>query len=527
MDKEGFYNIKNSFMIRFMVTKEELKALPLKVQDHLKSLEDENELLREKLRLALYRKFGRSSEKLDPAQLEFFTEQRQEVESVCEPETITVPSYNKKKPGRKPLDPNLPREEIIHDLPEEEKVCACGYHLSKVDETISERLQIIPEQVYVEQHIRPKYACRNCEGSGDEEKPVFRQAPAAPSILPGSILTPGLLAFILVNKYCDHLPFYRQEERFKRIGVNIRRQNMSSWMIKVYQNLKIMEEHFHRKIKEGPVIQMDETPVQVMNEPERADTQKSYMWLARGGPPENLLVIYKYYETRHSQHVKDFLEGFSGYLQTDGYQGYEAALKDNESIIHVGCLAHARRKFKEAKTSKKKGSSAHMALTMIQKIYRLETVLRNKEMDKVEFLEKRRKEAAPLLGELKSWLDDKSVKIRPSSDTGEAVRYTLGQWEKIIRYLDSPYLTPDNNGAQRAVRPFVLGRKNWLFSGSPDGADASCFFFSLIETAKLNDLDPYWYLKWVFEQAAIMGAEIRAEALLPWNMDRSLVGKSL
>jgi transposase len=469
-----------------MITPEELKALPQKIQDHLKSLEKENaflgdriETLEEKLRLALYRKFGRTSEKLDPSQLEFFTENEDEkAEIVLEPETVTVAAHTKKKPGRKPLGDNLPRKEIIHDIPEEEKICACGCKLSMIDETVSERLQIIPEQVYVEKHIRPKYACRNCEGSGDEDKPVFRQAPAPPSILPGSILTQGLLAFILVNKYCDHLPFYRQEERFKRIGAYISRQNMSSWMIKVYEILKSLEECFHKKIIEGPVIQMDETTLQVMNEPDREDAQKSYMWLARGGPPETPLVIYQYHETRHSHHAKDFLEGYSGYLQTDGYRGYETALKGNDSIIHVGCLAHARRKFSDAtKASKKKGGSAHLALSMIQKIYRIESVLRDEDITEEEFLMKRKEQAGPLLEDFKSWLDDKALKIRPNSNTGQAISYTLGQWEKIIRYLNSPYLTPDNNGAERAVKHFVVGRKTGYSLVAPPGLVLPVFSF--------------------------------------------------
>jgi transposase len=511
-----------------MITPEELKALPQSVQDHLKSLEMDNEILREKLRLALYRKFGRSSEKLDPSQLEFFAEQEEKSEDSEEPETIAVAGHTKKKPGRKPLSDNLPRQEIIHDISQEEKTCACGSELSKIDETVSERLQIIPEQIYVEKHIRPKYACRNCEGSGDEEKPVFRQAPAAPSLLPGSIMTPGLLAFILVNKYCDHLPFYRQEVRFKRIGAQISRQNMSNWMIKAYEVLKTLEDLFHKKIKEGPVIQMDETTLQVMKEPNRENNQKSYMWLARGGPVETPLVIYRYHETRHSRHAQEFLEGYSGYLQTDGYRAYETALKDNGSITHVGCLAHARRKFNEAALgSKKKSGSANIALRMIREIYRVESMLREQDLSHDDFLAMRRAHVMPLLDNFKSWLDDKALKIRPVSHMGKAVAYTLGQWDKIIRYLDSPYLTPDNNGAERAVKPFVVGRKNWLFSGSPVGADASCFFFSLIETAKQNDLEPYWYLKWVFERAARMGDDIKPEELLPWNMDRELVGKPL
>jgi len=188
-----------------------------------------------------------------------------------------------------------------------------------------EQLQVIPEQISVEQHVRPRYACRHCEGSGDEDKPLFRIAPAPPSILPGSIVTSGFLAFILVNKFCDHLPFYRQKKRFERIGAHLSRQNMSNWMNKAYLALQFFEDLFKAKIKEGPVIQMDETTVQVLGKEERPDTSKSYMWVARGGPPKTPLVFYEYQETRNYSYAKDFLAGYSGYLQTDGYPGYETA----------------------------------------------------------------------------------------------------------------------------------------------------------------------------------------------------------
>ena len=377
----------------------------------------------------------------------------------------------------------------------------------------------------MEQHIRPKYACRHCEGSGDEDKPVFRIAPAPPSILPGSIVTSGLLAFILINKFCDHLPFYRQEKRFERIGAYISRQNMSNWMNKVYQSLQFLEDMFKEKIKEGPVLQMDETTVQVLGEDNRPDTSNSYMWLARGGPPRTPLVIYEYHETRSSQHAKDFLSGYSGYLQTDGYQGYEIALKDNDSIVHVGCLAHARRKFVEASKASKKAGSAQIAVKKIRKIYRIEEELRTENLDEQDFLDQRQMKVKPLLNDLKDWLDEKAVKIRPQSATGKAVAYTLGQWEKIVRYLDSPYLTPDNNAAERAIKPFVVGRKNWLFAGSPNGAKASSLFYSLIETAKENNLNPYGYLKWLFDQVAGLKGHNDREKLLPWNCDREKILK--
>jgi transposase len=502
----------------------EIQALPENAQEYIQSLETKVELLTEELRLALLKRFGRSSEKLVPEQPELFEETPVESEVETEQdEYVSVPAHKRKKGGRKPLDPNLPREIIIHDIPEEEKLCGCGAELVKIDEVVTERLQVIPEQLYVERHIRPKYACRHYEGSGDEEKPVFRIAPAAPSILPGSIVTSGLLAFILVNKFCDHLPFYRQEKRFERIGVRISRHDMSNWMSKVYEKLSFMEELFKKKLKEGPVIQMDETTVQVLNEPERPDTRKSYMWLARGGPPKAPLVFYEYHETRSSEHAKNFLDGYSGYLQTDGYKGYDAALKENEDIIHVGCLAHARRKFVEAAGASKKAGSAEIAIKKIRDIYLIEKELREKGLEEEEFAAQRKAEAGPLLEDLKIWLDDKAEKIRPTSLTGEAVRYTLGQWEKIVRYLECAHLTPDNNAAERGIKPFVVGRKNWLFAGSPDGAKASSLFFSLIETAKENNLNPYGYLKWIFDQAAVMDEHFDRENLLPWNCDREEV----
>jgi transposase len=507
------------------VEREELQALPEHVQQYIHSLENKVDSLTEELRLALHRKFGRSSEKIDPSQQDLFEEDVPSEEESNSEEQITVPAHRRTKKGRKPLDSSIPREDIIHDIPEEEKICGCGHMLVKVDEVISERLKHIPEQIYVERHIRPKYACKNCEGSGDEDKPVFRIAPAPPSILPGSIVTSGLLAFILVNKFCDHLPFYRQEKRFERIGAHISRQDMSNWTNKVYDVLQFLMDMFKEKIKEGPVIQMDETTVQVLGEEDRPDTSKSYMWLARGGPPESPLVIYEYHETRSSQHAKAFLEGFSGYLQTDGYQAYETALDGNDDIVHVGCLAHARRKFVEAAKASKKAGSAQIAVKKIKDIYRIENSLRDKNLKETEFLNQRKTQIQPLLDDLKSWLDDKAEKVRPSTATGKAISYTLGQWSKIIRFLDSPYLTPDNNAAERSIKPFVVGRKNWLFSGSPTGAKASSLFYSLIETAKANDLNPYGYLYWIFDQYAGKGDDFDSEKLLPWNCDREAIKK--
>jgi transposase len=483
-------------------------------------LKEEIEDLQNKLQLALFKKYGRSSEKIDSTQIEFFEVPEVDEEPIEEDTTIIVAAHPRKKPGRKPIDPGIPRKIIVHDIDEADKICGCGHDLVKVGEEITERLQVIPEVVYVEQHVRPKYACRHCEGSGDEENPVFRIAPTPPTMIPGSIATAGLLAFIFVNKFVDHLPFYRQEKRFERIGAHISRQNMSNWSLKVYETLKPLEELLEKEVKMGSYIQMDETPLQVIGEEGKPDTSKSYMWLARGGPPETSIIYYSYQKTRKAQFVKDFLSDYHGFLQSDGYKGYESALKGNKDIIHVGCLAHARREFFNAVKASKKAGSANIAIKKIAGIYHKENELKDLELEKDIFLERRRTEVKPLLDDFKEWLDDKAQKVRPSSDTGKAIIYTLGQWNKIIKYLDCADLTPDNNAAERSIKPFVVGRKNWLFSGSPTGANASALLFSLIETAKANDLNPYGYLKWIFEETPLIKSDNEFEKFLPRNCDR-------
>ncbi|RLD31657.1 MAG: IS66 family transposase [Bacteroidetes bacterium] len=502
-----------------------LKVKSTSLENEAIILKEEIEDLQAKLHLALFKKYGRSSEKIDPTQIDFFEVSKTDEESIEEDTPIIVAAHPRKKPGRKALDPAIPRKIIVHDIAASDKICGCGHELVKVGEEITERLQIIPERVYVEQHVRPKWACRHCEGSGDEENPVFRIATTPPTMIPGSIVTAGLLAFIFVNKFVDHLPFYRQEKRFERIGVHISRQNMSNWSLKVYETLKPLEKLLKQEAKAGPYIQMDETPLQVMGEKGRADTSKSYMWLARGGPPETPVIYYNYQETRKAQFIKDLLEDYHGYIQSDGYKGYESALKGNKDIIHVGCLAHARREFFDATKASKKAGSAHIALKKIANIYHKEKELKNLELENDELLKRRKDEVKPLLDGFKEWLDDKSQKVRPSSETGKAIRYTLGQWNKIIKYIECAELTPDNNAAERSIKPFVVGRKNWLFSGSPSGANASALLFSLIETAKVNDLNPYGYLKWIFEETPLIKSEKDFEKFLPKNCDRDKINQ--
>jgi len=516
-----------------MLSKIEFEQLPDAIKTHITTLENrlnernsEIEDLQEKLQLALFRKFGRTTESASSIlQHNLFEEEAasQDETPKAAGSVTKVEAHTRKKQGRKPLSKDLPRVDVLYDIPEEEKHCGCGHELSKIDEEISEKLKIIPEQVFVERHIRPKYACRNCEGSGDEEKAVFRIAPVEPSIIPKSIVTPELLAFIIVNKFVDHLPFYRQEGRFQRIGASISRQNMSNWQQKAYEVLLPLKELFKSQILTGNVINMDETTVQVMGEDGKANTSKSYMWLARGGPAATPVIYYEYHCSRSSEYASQFLSEFKGYLQTDGYAGYDKTLKDRADITHVGCMAHVRRKFFEAAKSSKKAGSAQMGVSKIKEFYRIEKELRASNLSKDDFLEVRKVQITPIAKDFKLWLDEKAETVRPSSNTGKAVRYALSQWGKVMNYLEHPDLTPDNNSAENAIRPFVLGRKNWLFSGSPTGAQSSCLMYSLIETAKQNGLNPYGYLNHVFTMAPRATDQNDWKKLLPWNIDSDLL----
>ena len=482
------------------------------------------EQLLEEYRLEVYKRFARSSEK-ETNQQELFEETEQTV-AAEEEQTTTIGSHERKKPGRKPIDEHLPRVNILHDIAEGERHCACGHELERFSEEVSERIQVIPEQMYVERHIRPKYACKYCEGSGDEQKPAVRIAPAPASMIPGSIVTAGLLAFVLVNKFVDHLPFYRQEARFERLGMHLSRQDMSNWAMAAAKKLEPLIELYRQRIRGGPVMQMDETPVQVLDEPERKNTTKSYMWLARGGPAGAPVCLYHYEPTRGLVYPAEFLKDYTGYLQADGYEVYDRVAAAEPGITLVGCWAHARRKFHEAVTASKKAGAAREGLERIRKLYRIEEDLRAGQLEPEQFTARRREHAEPVLESLRNWLANKSETVVPSSLLGKAVGYTLSQWEKLARYLDHPELTPDNNAAENAIRPFVLGRKNWLFSGSPRGADASCALYSIIETGKMNGLNPFAYLHYIFTRAPLIADSTEWEELLPENLNIQEVNKA-
>jgi len=506
-----------------------IKDLHKQMDDMSNRYECENKLLRERVKYYQQQLYCRKSEKyplLDDNYSPSFLfedlpeENKQEDEVLVE--EITVPSHKRKKRGRKPLPETLPRVEVVHDLPEEEKRCGCGCEKSRIGEEISEQLEMKPARFRVVRHIRYKYACKNCEGLDDKkgEKSVTI-APPPVQLIPKSIATPSLLAHILVSKYSDSLPFYRQEQQFARYGFKLSRTSMCNW----HQEGSLRSQPVIELLREcllcGPFIQIDETPFQVLHEPGRSFESKSYMWLFRGGPPGKEVVLYRYDPGRGGQVAADFLGDYRGYVQTDGYSGYNF-LDSKPGIVHVGCWAHVRRKFFEVVKGKVKSKGAMgkagEALRTIRALYAIESDVRERELCPEEVYRERQEKAKPILNKFELWVKETAPKVPPKSKLGKAMLYTLAQWPRLVRYLEDGILNIDNNWIENSVRPFAVGRKNWLFADRPEGAEASAAMYSIIETAKHNKLEPYHYLCYLFDRLPYAHTRDEFKKLLPQNL---------
>jgi transposase len=409
--------------------------------------------------------FASKSEKLtdeDRLQMRLFDEAENEIEE-SEPlpeETITY-TRKKKSGGRKPFADSIPREEVLIDIDEDEKQCACGHQMVRFGEEVSEQLDLIPAQVKVIRTIRPQYGCRNCEGSGDEDKSAVRIAPMPPKMLPQSMAAEGLLAHIVTGKFCDSLPLYRQERMYRRLGAEVSRKNMANWMIGLAGRLEPLKAMLWAHLHSGPLINVDETTFQVMKESGRTNVSKSYMWVFKGGPPGRPVVIFQYEPTRASKIAQVSLKGYHGAVQTDGYAGY-GFLDTEEEILHLGCWAHARRMFVKAEKASSKSGAVKQALSFIGKMYKEEKSLRlqlnSGTLSSQEFMEKRKEAVLPILEKFKAYLEKKALYLLPSGLLGEAVSYTLSQWAALVNYLNVAEATPDNNPVENAIRPFVVGR---------------------------------------------------------------------
>ena len=483
--------------------------------------------LTEQLNLAIARRYAASSEKISPDQIYLFDESEaagcagadtadDAAESDTTDDGVAVAAHRRKKGGRKPLPKHLPRIDVIHVLAESERCCDHdGRLLMEIGEVTSEQLDIIPAKIQVIRHIRKQYAC-DCGH-------CIKTAPLPAQPIPKSMASPGLLAHITVSKYQDALPLYRQEQILQRIGVDIPRATLANWMIQAGALIQPLINLMQDRLLSYDIVQMDETPVQVLKEAGKTAQSKSYLWLQRGGPPAHPVVLYHYDPGRGAGVAKRLLEGFRGYLQTDGYDGYNTAVATHH-LIHVGCMAHARRRFSDALKAQgknKRRGKAHRGLTLIQKLYRVEKQARNLTPEKRHA--QRQLHARPILDELRTWLDQVLPQVPPTSATGKALNYLHNEWGKLIRYLDDGRLEIDNNAAENAIRPFVLGRKNWLFSASVRGVKASANLYSLIETAKANDLEPYAYLRYLFTELPKAQTVEAIEALLPGNLDKDQI----
>jgi transposase len=473
------------------------------------------EQLVEQIKLGRHKQFGPSSEQWRD-QMWLFNE----AEAIADAEpcgeeaeadtgTIEVPAHRRKRGGRKVLPPELPRIEVIHELPMSERTCAHdGAELEIIGESVTEQLDIIPAQVRVIRHIRRKYACPCCDGT-------ILTAPLPAQPIPKSRVSPGLLAYIITNKYVDALPLYRQQQIFDRLGVEISRSNLASWVIQAGRLVQPLINLMRDRLLAGGYIQMDETTIQVLKEPGKTAQSQSYLWVQRGGPPEHPLILYDYDPSRSQSVPKRLLDGFEGYLQTDGYAGYEA-VGAWPKVIQVGCFAHARRKFHEAtrgQSKKRKSTIAWRGMKYIQALYGIEREVKDAKPE-VRY-QARREKANPILAEMRAWLDEVLPQVPPTTLTGKALNYLHSQWPKLDRYLDDSRLYIDNNWVENAIRPFVVGRKNFLFCDTVSGAHASANLYSLIETAKANGREPYAYLRQVFTELPGAKTVEQIEALLP------------
>ena len=487
-------------------------------------------LLEEYVALNKFRKYGASTEK-SPDQQEMFNEVELKVvaeemltDSVPKNADIRPAGSPQTKPGRKPLPADLPRVRIEHDVPETEKQCSCGCTLTLIGEDTSEQLDIISAKIQVLVHVRKKYACKQCEEG-------VTLAPLPPQPIPKSNTSPGLLAHIAISKYQDALPLYRQQTILQRSGIEIPRNTLANWVIKAGKLLQPLLTVLEKQLLTYPVMQCDETVVQILKEPDRQATCKSYMWVRVGEPPTQPIRLFHYAPSRSGSVVSGLLENYQGYLQTDDYAGYNAVAA-TKGVIQLGCWAHARRKFIEAQKATagkaknttrdtpkttNKVSKADMAVSLIAKLYAIEKSI--KDTDEKTRHQTRQQYAIPQLQKIRTWLDKILHSTLPKGLLGKALSYLNKNWEKLTVYTQDGRLSIDNNPAENGIRPFVIGRKNWLFSASVNGAKASAALYSLIETAKANQLEPYQYLRHIFSEIPKATSPDRIEALLPWNVN--------
>jgi transposase len=477
-----------------------------------------NEKLQHQLEQLLRQRYGRKSERIDPAQLLLFAQeilaQAEPVPTPAsppEPAPAPTPDPNaakRKGHGRKPLPASLPRKTVLHDVPPEQRVCPdCGTERTCIGREVREQLEFIPASLVVLEHIRPKYACQACEAN-------VVIADVLPEPIDKGLPGPGLLAHIAVSKYGDHLPLYRLEGIFKRSGVELSRSTMCDWMAVVAELLAPIVKRMLSEILSSKVVQNDDTTVPVQDHSGKG-IKTGRLWVSVGDH-DHRYVVYRYTPDRSAAGPEEIFKDFKGYLQADAYSAYDGLYKSGE-IVEVGCMMHARRKFYEARTTDPPRS--HQALAWISLLYDVEREAKEREPTDYEaFVALRHKMRAersqPIFDKFHAWLEAELPKVLPQSPIAQAIQYALNHWEALKRPLEAGFLELDNGACERAFKPVALGRKNWLFAGSDKGGETAAVLMSLCTTCKNLGIDPQAYLRDVLDRISTHPAR-RIDELLP------------
>jgi len=486
-------------------------------------------LLNEKLFARERALFGASSEKLSPAdELQYSLFNEAEVESGKAPQEETqtvVKEHTRSNAGRKKRSSPDETVEVLHDLDAEEKACpCCGNERPLIKQERSEEFDLVPAKVVRIVHLKNVYGPCRCDGfAGSGEKTIVT-AKGPAKIVKGSDFTNRSIALCIAAKYADGIPFARVEKIYERSGLDVSRTTLSNLTMRTALRISPLIEAMGRDLKASPVILMDETPVQVHRIADKKPTSQSYMWVSYGYRDKRPIVQFVYKDTRSARIPNALLAGYKGYLQTDGYAGY-TGIGQSPGIVHIGCFAHIRRKFFEAYESAGKTGEAGQMLSLIKDLYAVEHKLRDRlergRLDDESFTSMRAIEAGPILARMRAWLDARNGSVVPHGNLGKAIAYALIEWPKASRYVDHPLLRPDTNLVESQIRPFVVGRKGWLFMDSPSGATASAAYYSLLQTAHLNGHDAIKYLIHVFDQLATRLSDANVDDLLPYLLKPS------
>ena len=508
------------------ISREEYESL-LKTNEELaQQVKD----LSEAIALLRQQRFGSSSEKnkVDDGseQLSFLFNEPEVYADAAgtsaprEPDLTTVKEHTRKKRvvNSAVLPEDVEIELVEKSLEGDDLKCPnCGEEMEQIGETVVRRLKLVPAKAVIVETHTFTYGCKKCTVGEDEKMPIV-STKSDPPVIPGSNATPEAISFLAEEKFVAYTPLYRMEQILERRGIPLSRQTMSYWLLRACElYLEPIWDLMKVLLLEENILHADETTLQVLHEMNRKAQTKSYMWLYRTGRyARQQLVLYEYQETRGAEHPESFLLGYKGFLHTDGYAGYH---KLSDLIRVVGCLAHARRKFVEALTALKeedrKGTAAERGVQYFDALFDLEEKWHDLEPD--DRKEKRQKFAQPIMDELYNWVFHLNASTK--SLLGKAAHYTRSQWQWLTGYLEDGRLEISNNRAERSIKPFVMSRKNFLFANTPSGAKASAIYFSLIETAKENGLDPYRYLTWVLRTAPTLDMTDcdQVEKLLPTN----------